>query len=275
MEPGQYSFSAQHGATGLAHLSYHCPGLHGPGAAQTDVRRLSFRSLLGNGRPVMRIPPFQRAYCWDEKLAETFWRDSKKTSHSLGKVILSPAAGVETDAEMLVIDGQQRLTTLCLLVTVIRDAVLTSSEELTPQTSTIVAQVASACNAVLFSDEQASSAWCRDARAKINAASGTWEDALIDPTSALPFLSLVPSLRDRSVYLQMIAGGLLGLVPTAHDCPMARVKRTFDSLVHGRNVKLLAGDLRRVLDSMNVMIVTIIKPPAGLAQQVLSMGAGA
>jgi len=82
------------------------------------------------------VPLFQRTYSWQEKHYTALWRDvyERSTSpadasgHFLGSVVLAPspnnsAAGPQ---RWLVIDGQQRLTTLMLLLAAIRDHVRVS-----------------------------------------------------------------------------------------------------------------------------------------------------
>merc|ERR1719215_1775559 len=48
---------------------------------------------------------------------------------------------------------------------------------------------------------------------------------------------------------------------------MTEVRVAFDEAVRGRSLRQLASDLRRVLDSMTVMSMTIVDPPPGLARQ--------
>ena len=78
----------------------------------------TFRKLTGNGLSY-RIPRFQRDYSWGEDEWEDLWTDiiaslegSPDASHYMGYLVLQSA----DDKVFDVIDGQQRLTTLSLIV---------------------------------------------------------------------------------------------------------------------------------------------------------------
>ncbi|MTD90860.1 MULTISPECIES: DUF262 domain-containing protein [Corynebacterium] len=65
------------------------------------------------------IPRYQRRYAWDELNIEEFWNDlrSNQQGHFLGSmVVCGPRSG-----EMEIIDGQQRITTALILLSVLRD----------------------------------------------------------------------------------------------------------------------------------------------------------
>jgi hypothetical protein len=99
-------------------------------AIETTVLRLL------QGSKVFLIPNFQRRYAWRQTQWEEFWEDllreydSASDSHSqelqghfLGSVVLHPAPGrASTLMRHLVIDGQQRLTTILVLLAALRDA---------------------------------------------------------------------------------------------------------------------------------------------------------
>lgn len=211
----------------------------------------------------MRIPPFQRAYCWDEKLAAGWWRDSQGGPHSTGKAIFCPIRGSDPRAELIVVDGQQRLTTMCLCVSAIRDEALHSLAT-APETAE---ELARACDAVLFSDSFAAQRWFEASQALLAMGSAGWHEVLPPDGEALSFLSLVPTFRDRLAFQQLLAAGRLGLHPSAPESPMAEVRAAFDQAVRGRSLQQLESDLRRMLDSMTVMSMTIVDPPPGLARQ--------
>ncbi|MDO9228121.1 MAG: DUF262 domain-containing protein [Syntrophales bacterium] len=88
-----------------------------------DAQARSF-TFLGNEGAV-RIPFFQRAYVWteenwDDLLTELF--DAKR-NHFLGSLILKQQkAFIGESKELLVIDGQQRLTTLSVLIKALYDS---------------------------------------------------------------------------------------------------------------------------------------------------------
>src|SRR5262245_40981590 len=75
------------------------------------------------------VPHYQRPYSWEVQQWQTLWRDILELTdtpapkpHFLGSIVTSPARSVPEGVEKrLVIDGQQRLTTLLVLLTAIRD----------------------------------------------------------------------------------------------------------------------------------------------------------
>ena len=79
------------------------------------------------------VPHFQRPYTWLKKDWETLWADlselvpdvgaeSTPSQHFIGSIVTAPAHSVpEGVTKYLLIDGQQRLTTLLILLTAIRD----------------------------------------------------------------------------------------------------------------------------------------------------------
>jgi uncharacterized protein with ParB-like and HNH nuclease domain len=79
------------------------------------------------------VPHFQRPYTWERKNWETLWEDieallapnstaSSPPEHFMGAIVTAPAHSVpEGVTKYLLIDGQQRLTTLLLVLAAIRD----------------------------------------------------------------------------------------------------------------------------------------------------------
>ncbi len=70
-----------------------------------------------------KIPRFQRPYSWDRENVEDFWNDAivaDDPDYFIGSFVLYSAKGV-TDV-LYVVDGQQRLTTITLLLASTRDA---------------------------------------------------------------------------------------------------------------------------------------------------------
>lgn len=90
---------------------------------------------LLQGSKVFLIPNFQRRYSWRAKEWELLWGDlirevevdhgndsQELEGHFLGSIVLHPAAGaVSVLMQHLVIDGQQRLTTVLVLLGALRD----------------------------------------------------------------------------------------------------------------------------------------------------------
>ena len=104
-------------------------------ARRVQVRETNLKQLV-QGEKQFRVPLWQRQYTWRITDHRLLWRDvleqytratdgtgASPSGHFLGSIVLSPvpsaASGV---ASYLVVDGQQRLTTLMLLLAAIRDA---------------------------------------------------------------------------------------------------------------------------------------------------------
>lgn len=108
-------------------------------ASDTNVHTLL------QGTKVFLVPNFQRRYSWKRDQWESLWTDvlreyqrprdgsGKVSGHFLGSVVLHPAPGpASIVAQYLVIDGQQRLTTLLTLLAAIRDARQALEEDFDP-----------------------------------------------------------------------------------------------------------------------------------------------
>lgn len=80
-----------------------------------DVRQTSLVDLLGAPGARFVIPPYQRAYAWNGEQCRELWLDIKRaarkgTRHFTGTLLLTKCCPAQ------VVDGQQRLTTLTLLI---------------------------------------------------------------------------------------------------------------------------------------------------------------
>lgn len=80
------------------------------------------------------VPLYQRPYQWDTDQWQTLWddivelvqdrRENPRTTHFIGSLVLVPVDAAQSAVSIsrfLVVDGQQRLTTLTLLLAAIRD----------------------------------------------------------------------------------------------------------------------------------------------------------
>ena len=88
------------------------------------------------GDPISyRIPQFQRPYAWSEKQWQPLWEDARKMAdrildqekdlipHFMGSIVLQPMKSADGKiSRVLVVDGQQRLTTLQLLLKATQNA---------------------------------------------------------------------------------------------------------------------------------------------------------
>jgi alkylated DNA nucleotide flippase Atl1 len=96
-------------------------------ASETNLQELL------EGARQYRVPLYQRTYAWTTVQLERLWDDlvqiaedrvaDPKASHFIGSLVLapSPSNGPTGVPEFLVVDGQQRLTTLTVLLAAIRD----------------------------------------------------------------------------------------------------------------------------------------------------------
>lgn len=97
-----------------------------------DVQETSLRTVL-EGTKQYRVPLYQRTYSWDTTQMERLWTDvvrvaderkeGEQTHHFTGSLVLSLGKSGPAGTEFLVVDGQQRLTTLSILLSAIRDHV--------------------------------------------------------------------------------------------------------------------------------------------------------
>lgn len=87
---------------------------------QIQAERTTLKVLLGVPERQLRIPPYQRPYAWEEEQVDELWSDMLQAtggSHFMGSLVLTGE-----DPNLLdVIDGQQRLTTLLVVLGLIRD----------------------------------------------------------------------------------------------------------------------------------------------------------
>jgi Protein of unknown function DUF262/Protein of unknown function (DUF1524) len=87
-------------------------------ATKFNTKNDTYRKLMGNGL-TYKIPPFQRDYSWTETEWEDLWIDILETidpdgepAHYMGYLVLQS----NDDKTFDVIDGQQRLTTISLII---------------------------------------------------------------------------------------------------------------------------------------------------------------
>lgn len=82
-----------------------------------------------NGEKQNLIPLFQRPYSWTSQYWQTLWNDmliqydsDDKLAHFMGTIVSVPARSVPVGvSKYLIIDGQQRLTTVSLMLAALRD----------------------------------------------------------------------------------------------------------------------------------------------------------
>lgn len=91
------------------------------------AKEATIKDFLGGLDKMFLIPPFQRNYVWDKKNCQELWDDFERcsqndTAHYLGNIIYYPSENSGAQfTELILVDGQQRLTTILLLLVAIRD----------------------------------------------------------------------------------------------------------------------------------------------------------
>lgn len=82
-----------------------------------DTSSKTYRSIMGNGLRY-EIPKFQRDYTWEEEQWDDLWQDigalleEEESEHYMGYLVLQTS----NNKNFHIIDGQQRLTTLSILI---------------------------------------------------------------------------------------------------------------------------------------------------------------
>lgn len=104
-----------------------------------QAKETLFADLVQGKAQQFQVPLYQRTYSWTEKQLRQLWSDileqaeliergEKANTHFLGSVVLAPSPQNDvTFARWLVVDGQQRLTTLSLALAAIRDHIRDAS----------------------------------------------------------------------------------------------------------------------------------------------------
>ncbi len=95
---------------------------------EADVTTL-LNFIKGNQKNQLVIPIYQRLYSWEKEQCKQLWDDiikiggnDKMDGHFIGSIVFVHDGIYSTSHnELLIIDGQQRLTTITLLLTALRD----------------------------------------------------------------------------------------------------------------------------------------------------------
>lgn len=94
--------------------------------SEIDGKKVTLSALLGS-EYFFTIPEYQRPYSWQkdncEQLFDDIYGSDRDSDYFLGTIILQEVGKVGTGTKYDVIDGQQRLTTLQILLACLRDAV--------------------------------------------------------------------------------------------------------------------------------------------------------
>ncbi|GAA8647829.1 hypothetical protein Hpoki25_13280 [Helicobacter pylori] len=84
--------------------------------------------IKDNQKNQLVIPIYQRVYSWEKEQCKQLWDDiikiggdDKMDGHFIGSILYVLDGITHSDNTLLIIDGQQRLTTITLLLTALRD----------------------------------------------------------------------------------------------------------------------------------------------------------
>ncbi|AIQ34691.1 hypothetical protein R50345_08745 [Paenibacillus sp. FSL R5-0345] len=94
---------------------------------------MSVTRLFSGGNKQFIVPAYQRRYLWGKDQWMDLWNDIQNIEvgeeHFLGSIaVINPQLNIEIN-QFEVVDGQQRFTTLSLLIAVFRDSLIQSGCE--------------------------------------------------------------------------------------------------------------------------------------------------
>lgn len=102
-----------------------------------DARKGNIYEIL-NGNKQFLIPVYQRYYSWDIEQCTRLWNDivdmqkKGKVSHFVGSIVNIAEQAMPTGVQkFMIIDGQQRMTTLSLLLLALRDYAIKNPDDTT------------------------------------------------------------------------------------------------------------------------------------------------
>ena len=102
-----------------------------------DARKGNIYEIL-NGNKQFLIPVYQRYYSWDLEQCRRLWNDivdmqkNEKVGHFVGSIVNIAEQAMPTGVQKyMIIDGQQRMTTLTLLLLALRDYAIKNPEDQT------------------------------------------------------------------------------------------------------------------------------------------------
>lgn len=102
-----------------------------------DARKGNIYEIL-NGNKQFLIPVYQRYYSWDIEQCKRLWNDivemqkKGKVGHFVGSIVNIAEQAMPTSVQKyMIIDGQQRMTTLSLLLLALRDYAINNPEDTT------------------------------------------------------------------------------------------------------------------------------------------------
>ena len=88
-----------------------------------DASVKKLEAIFFNDGKFYNIPRYQRSYAWKSSQVETFWNDlcENESGMFLGTILLNASDETNNDLRVEIIDGQQRILTITILLSVLRD----------------------------------------------------------------------------------------------------------------------------------------------------------
>jgi len=190
--------------------------------------------------PRIIVPLFQRRYCWGEPQWKQLWQDivsprhsvSATNPHAIGRVVIARetgGAGASRREALVLVDGQQRTTTLMLLLCALRDVARSIDAE-------AAEPLISAIDNVLFS---------RTAARRLKHGAAAASAASTGDADGSPEL-VSKSIEHAQVGLESLAGAdTVRLIPSRDD------RLPFCSLVLSAPFERSASGARKMSDCYN------------------------
>ena len=85
-----------------------------------DASVKKLEAIFFNDGKFYNIPRYQRSYAWKSSQVETFWNDLCENENGmfLGTILLNASDETNNDLRVEIIDGQQRILTITILLSV-------------------------------------------------------------------------------------------------------------------------------------------------------------
>lgn len=98
-------------------------------ASFIETEMLPVGQFLSKPRNI-KVPEYQRSYAWTEDEVSQFWEDIKNAiENDTSEYFIGPIVTKDTSEDFELIDGQQRLTTIMIILSIIRRVLLFSGDE--------------------------------------------------------------------------------------------------------------------------------------------------
>lgn len=101
-----------------------------------EARKIKLLEFIGNGKKTFNIPVYQRNYDWKEEQCRKLFEDIQnivksdyEIEHFLGTVVFVSSKSEMNFNEYVLIDGQQRITSIMLLLKVLHEKVTDENDK--------------------------------------------------------------------------------------------------------------------------------------------------